>query len=336
MQKKMRLAALSILPLSILLSLAPVQAESFVPDPDGTFTFEDISDWEFVFSSGAGAWATFLTIDADGNFEGNYHDSNMGETGDGYPNGTIYVSDFHGAFTEPEKVNDYSYRFRIDYLALAEEPETREILDQILYIYSLPYGIDDAEDFYIYLPGAPLEELPEDFLRWVGYYDLSAIDGELLPFYGLYNEHAAEGFYGSPITDEPGAPIYDGDVGFIESEIIAAVNQSAPLDGQLDSGYLSQSEMNQISYEVYQIWDVALNNIWGYLKETLDSETMSALTDEEIAWIHAKEAAIKEAGQEAAGGTLQPLLENGTAARWTKERVYELQSYYGVPDWHYE
>lgn len=327
---------LSVLSLSILPAYVPAQAETFVPDPDETFSFEDIADWEFIFSSGAGAWATFLRIDADGNFKGDYHDSNMGETGDGYPNGTIYASDFSGSFTQPEMVNDYTYRFQIDSLTLEKEPETREIIDQVLYVYDQPYGIYNAQDFYIYLPGAPLNELPEEFLMWVGYYDLSETEDDFLPFYGIYNVQEEDGFYGAPITDESGAPVYDGEIGYIESEIISAESQAAPLDEQLDSGYLSQTEMNLTSYQVYQIWDVALNNIWGYLKETLDSDTMSALTKEEIDWINAKEAAIKESGKEAEGGTLQPLLENGTAARWTKARVYELQNYYGIDGWSYD
>ena len=42
----------------------------------------------FEFSSGVGAWSTELTMLEDGTFWGNFHDSEMGETGEGYPNGT--------------------------------------------------------------------------------------------------------------------------------------------------------------------------------------------------------------------------------------------------------
>ena len=51
---------------------------------------------DFVFSSGAGAWGTFLTLDADGSFTGGYNDSDMGDTGEGYPHGKNYYCEFQG------------------------------------------------------------------------------------------------------------------------------------------------------------------------------------------------------------------------------------------------
>ena len=51
------------------------------------FSFDDVSHLEFWFGSGVGAWCTTLQIQPDGSFEGQYHDSDMGDTGDGYPNG---------------------------------------------------------------------------------------------------------------------------------------------------------------------------------------------------------------------------------------------------------
>ena len=54
---------------------------------DGGFTYADLTGMEFYFSSGAGGWATVMTIDADGTFSGNFHDSDMGTTGEGYPYG---------------------------------------------------------------------------------------------------------------------------------------------------------------------------------------------------------------------------------------------------------
>ena len=51
-------------------------------EPAG-FTFADVDNFSFVFSSGAGAWFTQLDMHADGSFEGQYHDSDMGLTGEG-------------------------------------------------------------------------------------------------------------------------------------------------------------------------------------------------------------------------------------------------------------
>ena len=47
------------------------------------FDFELLSNQTFYFSSGAGAWGTEMDISADGSFTGNFHDSEMGDTGEG-------------------------------------------------------------------------------------------------------------------------------------------------------------------------------------------------------------------------------------------------------------
>ena len=53
---------------------------------------------ELTFSSGAGAWRTSLILNADGTFVGEYSDSDMGDIGDAYPNGTFYFCSFSGQF----------------------------------------------------------------------------------------------------------------------------------------------------------------------------------------------------------------------------------------------
>ena len=67
-----------------------------------TIQFSELSKYEFVFSSGVGAWQTMLNINEDGSFQGLYSDSDMGDTGEGYPNGIIYSSKFEGEFTTPK------------------------------------------------------------------------------------------------------------------------------------------------------------------------------------------------------------------------------------------
>ncbi len=160
------------------------------------FSFADLTDYEFYFSSGAGAWATRMMIQEDGSFSGEYHDSDMGVTGDGYPNGTQYSSIFRGRFAAPEKVNDYTWSTTITQLDYEQEADTEEILGGVRYIYSEAYGLQNAQRILIYLPGAPLTELPLDFLSWVGYYDLTSTVETELPFYGFYNENDQTGFSG--------------------------------------------------------------------------------------------------------------------------------------------
>ncbi len=107
-------------------------------------------------------------------------------------------------------------------------------------------------------------------------------------------------------------------------EVAAALEQAEEIANKLDTEPLSQSELNQYSYEMYQIWDDILNTLWGYLKESLSEEEMAALTEDEIAWITDKENQVAAAGAEFEGGSMQPYLENTTAAAQTKERVYVL------------
>lgn len=278
------------------------------------FTFADVADYRFWFSSGVGAWGTELTIHEDGSFEGSYHDSDMGDTGEGYPGGTMYLCDFTGSFTEPEKVNDYTYSFRLGNLEYDRDPETEEIKNEIRYVYSIPYGMDGAEEFWLYLPGAPLEELPEEFLRWVGYYDLTATEDTELPFYGLYNVQEKYGFSGYEPAQEETA---DERLSSVEAEAKA-------LNDRMETENLTQSELGELSAQLYQLWDDKLNELWGELKETLDEEAMNQLVDEELAWIDDKEARMQDAAAQYEGGSLSEMARYTTGAELTRERAYVL------------
>ena len=150
---------------------------------------------EFIFSSGAGGWGTFVTLQSDGSFAGDYYDSNMGETGNGYPNGSRYECNFNGKFTDVVKISDYEYSMKIAYLNTDGTRGEEKIINGINVITSDPYGFDDAGEFILYLPGRNTSDLPEEFINWVqmpmGLSDMPAT----LPFYGLYNVNAECGFF---------------------------------------------------------------------------------------------------------------------------------------------
>ncbi|MCR5213367.1 MAG: zinc ribbon domain-containing protein [Eubacterium sp.] len=149
----------------------------------------------FDFASGAGGWSTWLVMDENGYFHGNYHDSDMGITGDGYPNGTIYYSNFDGIFKNISQVDDYTYKMELDYYNTDQIVGTDELYEDFLYIYTEPYGIEGGSTFYLYLPGKPISELSEDALSWaygvVG--DISG--GEKLEYYCLYNYETGQAFF---------------------------------------------------------------------------------------------------------------------------------------------
>lgn len=276
------------------------------------FSFADLSRSEFRFCSGAGGWATILNVKEDGSFYGEYFDGEMGSTGEDYPNGTMYQCVFAGQFGQPQKVNDYTYAARIEELNYEKEAGTEEIIDGTRYLYSDVYGLDDAEEIMIYLPGAPLAELSEEFRSWVGYYDLSSTEETELPLYALNNAVYDYGFYSYDIVDE------------LKQDMVFWEDSAAYIEGKVQEGTLTQAEYNEKAADLYHLWDRALNEVWSVLKRTLEPEAMDALTVEEREWIAMKEQAVQEAGAEFEGGTMQQRIMDNTAAELTRERVYEL------------
>lgn len=247
----------------------------------------------------------------------------MGCRGEGYPNGTQYICNFSGQFTEPVQVNEYTYSAQLQTLQCEQEPGTEEIIEGIKNMYSEPYGLDNAENILFYIEGAPIAELPEGYRSWVGYLDLANLQETSLPFIGLYNEAAQQGF--SSAVKEGSAPVTE-ETSDIDAELAETESKAAELQGRIDSA-LTQEDINVLSGELYRLWDDELNSIWGRLKAILPADTMEQLTDEEIAWIEEKEAAVAAAGREASGGSMQPMLENLKGSELTKARVYVLAEY---------
>lgn len=284
------------------------------------FSLQDISNCVFCFSSGAGAWSTELRINADGSFEGHYQDADMGDIGESYPGGTLYVCDFTGKFGALEKVDSFTYKMKLESLEIEQQPSGKaEVIDDVLNVYSTAYGIDGGEDFYLYLPGAEFLALPESFRGWVNNFIPDGSEEGKLPFYGLYNEKMEEGFYGYEYEEQSLSER-------IAMEISNAEELAADYEATLQEG-AAQLEMNMASAELYRIWDDTLNTVWKLLEAELDDATMEQLRAEEREWITFKEAEAKAAGKEMEGGSMQPMLESGRAAALTKERVYELAEY---------
>lgn len=148
----------------------------------------------YWFSSGAGAWATELTLYPDGSFEGSYHDSDMGSSGAGYV-ATVYVSTFHGRFIHPVEINSYTYKMELEGDVVIDNGSGQYIDDQVCYVYTEPYGMEVGHEFYLYKPGAPVSELPEAFVGWVRMM-MGSSSSSSLPFYGIYNAEGQYGFAG--------------------------------------------------------------------------------------------------------------------------------------------
>ena len=154
--------------------------------------FSKIQGKWFEFSSGVGAWSTELIMAENGAFSGNFHDSEMGETGEGYPNGTVYGCTFHGQFSDPEKVDETTWKVKIK-VEMDEGQVPEAIEDQIRYVTAPPYGLEKAETVMIHETGTPIEKLPEGFMSWSHMQEVDP-DAKTLPYYGIWNETDDAGF----------------------------------------------------------------------------------------------------------------------------------------------
>ena len=181
--------------LACILALAMLLAASALAESEAP-TLEQLSGLQWSFSSGAGGWSTELAIAEDGSFTGNYHDSEMGDIGDDYPNGSLYGCSFSGQLTLGEAIDDNAWSVHVDAVEMDEGQVPEAIEDGVRYVTIEPYGLTAGNDMLLYLPGTPVDELPEDFLLWA---HLIGSDETELANYGLYDEAADTGF----IAEEP-------------------------------------------------------------------------------------------------------------------------------------
>lgn len=151
---------------------------------------------EFTFLSGAGGWRTEMILYPDGSFNGQYSDSELGSNAEEYPNGTVYICDFSGRFTDITKTSDTSFSMTLNDISLKYETDKEWIEDGIRYVASTPYGLEGGKDFIFYLPDASLSEFSDDFLMWwpmrYEHYDTPF---ETLSCYGIRNLATNDGFF---------------------------------------------------------------------------------------------------------------------------------------------
>ena len=81
-----------------------------------------------------------------------------------------------------------------------------------------------------------------------------------------------------------------------------------------------QQTMNVESGELFNDWDVLLNDVYKYLKTIKSPSEFEAIKNDEIEWIKQKEAAIERSRNEFSGGSMAPLAANMTAIEYTKQR----------------
>lgn len=179
--------------------LKRVEASDTPNDTNDDSDYDDIfskAAGEYYFSSGVGAWSTDLTLYEDGTFEASYHDSNMGESGDGY-DGTTYYGNCSGQFVINEKVDEGIYDMSIE--ITDHSPNDEEYIETYTYddgseyknrmVSTDVYGIDDGMVFWLILEGTPTNMIPEDWLSGLAAPRAWSDDDipETFPFNVIYN-----------------------------------------------------------------------------------------------------------------------------------------------------
>ena len=151
---------------------------------------------ELMFASGAGGWGTFLTFQPDGSFTGEYHDTEMGMNASEYPNGTCYVSVFKGQFTDIRQISDDSWSMTLPDLSVEKKPEETWIEEGVRYIAAEAYGLAGGEEFILYAPGTPADDLPAECRSWwPDAYLWRNGEAERLEGWGLYNVNTGQSFF---------------------------------------------------------------------------------------------------------------------------------------------
>ena len=156
---------------------------------------DDVDAWAgfpqtFTFASGAGGWSTDMEVAADGTFTGYFHDSEMGDTGAGYPNGTRYETHFIGEFTAPVKVNEHEYSMQLKRLEIADDPgETIEDGVRIVHVTDNVYGLGAPTNqptgtYSLHLPGQSTAAFSDAVKMWLFIQDG---DSPTTDFYAIVN-----------------------------------------------------------------------------------------------------------------------------------------------------
>ena len=164
---------------------------------------------EMIYASGAGAWGSWLVLNPDGTFTGDYGDTD----------GNVrYVCQFHGSFTDIRPLTGASWLLTLGELTLdTPYPLGSEWnQDGMRMISSPPHGFNNQEGealqpgarFIFYTPQArghaPWTELygASDFLSW--WFDRHAFvnASHMLGCYGLYNLEAGIGYFSRVSGDD--------------------------------------------------------------------------------------------------------------------------------------
>ena len=115
-----------------------------------------------------------------------------------------------------------------------------------------------------------------------------------------------------------------------KNEYINKLNSTE--EGMSDLDYLYQKgttgDMGLAEATKLKRWDNMLNEIYSLLKTQLTESEMDELKNKQLSWIEYRDKTAENEASENIGGTLYSVVYNGSLAKLTKERCYELVNTY--------
>ena len=288
----------------------PEETQQEQTDPDeqeNDLTFADLAKYDYSFLSGAGGWSEEFQIEKDGFFHGMFHDSEMGSTGEGYPNGTMYYSIYTGHFGNLIKVDEYSYEMQLLDISYKYETGTEEIIDEIKYIYSDSYCLGGNTGFKVYVPGTPLSNLSESVVSWLR---MANGDENTLTMYAIVDEKNEYGIFSS----ERVSALEEADMCYFSYQNSWNVYGDYLADAQ------TTQEMKTYLDKRYELADECMNYLWRIVKYNVSEEKFEQLLQDQREWLAKRDENATLASAEFEGGTFAAVAYAESLATDTIER----------------
>lgn len=179
--------------MQVLLAVMLFMGSAFAEGSNDPF-FAQFDGMDWSYSSGVGGWSTDLQLLPDGSFSGTFHDSEMGDTGENYPDGTMYVASFSGKLSLIGQVNDYIRKIRVEELKETDSSGVETIEDGIRYITTGSYGLTEGDEMLLFRPGTPLDSFTDEMKMWAHVFDAGENQPDTLQDWFLYSEKNDSGF----------------------------------------------------------------------------------------------------------------------------------------------
>ncbi|SFH52354.1 Uncharacterized conserved protein YecT, DUF1311 family [Pseudobutyrivibrio sp. OR37] len=281
---------------------------------DSTLTFEDLAKYSYSFSIGAGGWEDDFNINKDGSFHGGYHDSDMGDIGDEYPNGTFYYCEYEGHFENIQKVDEYTYKMHLKDIKVINNMG-EYIEDGVKYIPTNPNALSNADEIDIYMPGKPVSEIDEEVQHWIF---IDAQDQQdTLENLALVNVNENQGI----TSYERMAPKEDAESNY------KTYKESYDYYADQLSEAATIADMVEATSNQIRVSDECLNYIWRIIKYNTDEATFNKALEEQRQWLKDRDASAEKATAEHDGGSMATVDYNDTYATMTMDRCKELLNY---------